>query len=278
VPSARWSGAFSQRSTYSRIHRSSVCRRTARRTRSWGTESERFDVEIEYPVCSPTSFSAHCHRLQRRSPRSIAVRVGVEYWLHLRLQIQACDRLSDAVRHGGHTEDPDPMSICLWYVDFPHWRWEVTPGGHPIPEFVEVPFQVLLELFDRLLIYTSRSVIGFDPLVSLPDYPFGNCKRLVLLLRFAHRLLPTGWPPGEPEHPAPFARPALPGFIATTGRPAPVSRIGTLSLTVSSAWDSPLSDRAGCCPRPIASDGWAGVPRGQPPFSGRQVLTFHTRA
>src|SRR5215472_5925738 len=63
---------------------------------------------------------------------------------------------------------------------------------------------------------------------------------------------------GKPEHSAPFARPALPGFSATTRRPVPVLRIGTLSLTGSSAWGSPLSDRAGYDPRPIASDGWAG--------------------
>jgi hypothetical protein len=41
----------------------------------------------------------------------------------------------------------------------------------------------------------------------------------------------TGWP-------VPFAPPALPGFIATTGQSAPASRFGTLPLTVSAVWGS----------------------------------------
>src|SRR5664279_5028780 len=36
-----------------------------------------------------------------------------------------------------------------------------------------------------------------------------------------------------------FAPPALPGFLATTGRSAPAPRIGTQPLAVSAAWGSP---------------------------------------
>src|SRR5207248_8105346 len=44
--------------------------------------------------------------------------------------------------------------------------------------------------------------------------------------------------------------PALPGFVATTGQSAPVSRFGTLPLAVSAAWGSPLDGRAVRSPRP----------------------------
>ncbi len=93
----------------------------------------------------------------------------------------------------------------------------------------------------------SRCTFGLDSLVRLPDYPFGNLKRLVLRLRLAHRLLPPrgGWPPNEPEQPARFAPPALPGFLATTSQSARVPRIGTLPLAVSAARGSPFDDRAG---------------------------------
>ena len=145
--------------------------------------------------------------------------------------------------------------MLLRYFDRPHRRWEVTPRRQPIPELVEVPFQVPLKLLDRLAVNAGRTVIGLDSLVRLPDYPFGNRKRLVLRLWFAHRLLPPrgGWPPNEPEQPARFAPPALPGFVATTRRSAPVPRIGTLPLAVSATWGSPLDGRAGRSPRPTAA-------------------------
>ena len=85
------------------------------------------DVKIDHPVLSPAPLSADPHRLQSRSPRSIAVRVGVELRLHLRLQIQAYDRLSDSVRHSGHPEDSDlALPVLLRYFDCPHRRREVA--------------------------------------------------------------------------------------------------------------------------------------------------------
>src|SRR6202022_1924547 len=114
------------------------------------TIEEGPDVKIDHPVTSPTSLSAGSHRLQRRAPWSVAVRVGMKQRFHLRLQIQAHDRLSDSVCHRGHSENPDPLAMCLRYFDCPHRRREVTPGRKSIPELVEVPFQVPLKLLDRL--------------------------------------------------------------------------------------------------------------------------------
>src|SRR5437016_14532581 len=114
----------------------------------------------------------------------------MEQRFHLRLQIQTYDRLSDAVCYGGHAEDSDPvLPVLLRYFDRPHRRWEITPRRQPIPELVEIRFQVPLKLVDRLT-NTGRAVVGLDTSVRFPDYPFGNRKRLALRLRFAHRLLP----------------------------------------------------------------------------------------
>src|SRR6266581_859695 len=180
----------------------------------------------------------------------------MEHWFHFRLQIQAHDRLSDSVRYRGHPEDPNPsLPVLLRYFDCPHRRREVTPRRQPIPELVQVPFQVPIKLLDRLAVNTGRAIIRLDSLIRFPDNPFRNLKRLVFRLWFAHRLLPPrgGWPPNESEQPARFAPPVLPGFIATTRRSAPVSRIGTQPLAVSAAWGSPLDSRAGRSPRPTVA-------------------------
>ena len=63
--------------------------------------------------------------------------------------------------------------------------------------------------------------------------------------------------------PAPWLQPHYRAFLATTGRPAPVPRLGTLPLAVSAARGPPSCDQA-ATPRPTAS--------------GRQVLLFHASA
>src|SRR5437773_9934334 len=80
------------------------------------------DIKIDYPVPSPAPLSTHAHGLQRRSSWSIAVRVGMKQRFHLRLEIQAHDRLGDAVRHRRHAEDSDlALPVLLRYFDCPHW-------------------------------------------------------------------------------------------------------------------------------------------------------------
>src|SRR5215467_6154681 len=152
---------------------------------------EGSDIKIDYPVPPPATLSADAHSLQRRSPWSIAVRVRMEYGLHLWLEIQTRDRLGDAVSYRGHSKDSDlALPELLRYFDCQHRRREVTPRRQPIPELVQVPSQVLFKLLDRLAVNTGRSIVGLDPLVRFPDLPFGNRKRLVLRLRSAQQLLP----------------------------------------------------------------------------------------
>ena len=81
------------------------------------------------------------------------------------------------------------------------------------------------------------------------------------------RALPSP-PPGRfiPAH-APSLQPHYKTFPATTGRPAPVPRLGTLPLAVSAACGPPSRGQQGN----LAHLPW-------PTVSGRQVLLFHASA
>ena len=91
---------------------------------------------------------------------------------------------------------------------------------------------------------------------------FSNFKRLQLLLRSICRFLPrTVDLQTTLNCPAPSLRPHYRALTATTGRSAPVPRIGTLALAVSAACGSPSRGQ-----------------KPQPSLSGRQVLLFHASA
>jgi site-specific DNA recombinase len=145
------------------------------------------NVQIDHPVGVPTPFPAYPDRIQRAATRPIPIRIGVEDPLHARLQVHGHDRLRDSVRDSRHPEDPDPISIGLRYFHHPHrWR-KVTPGRHPIPQFKQVPLQVLFELLDRYPVHSRRTLVGLHPSISLEDRLLGNTERL----RSAH-LVPPG--------------------------------------------------------------------------------------
>src|SRR5438093_1576945 len=77
---------------------------------------------------------------------------------------------------------------------------------------------MLLKLRNRLLIDACCSLIGFDPLIRVPDFLLGNRERFCL----THRLLPFRvdrfiWLPST----APSLHPFVQDFSATTGRSAP---------------------------------------------------------
>jgi site-specific recombinase XerD len=61
-------------------------------------------------------------------PRSIAVRVGVEQRLHYRLQVQAHDRLGDAVSRGGYPEDSYPRPFRFRTSVRGTWLWPARDG------------------------------------------------------------------------------------------------------------------------------------------------------
>jgi hypothetical protein len=126
----------------------------------------------------------------------------VEHRLHFGLQVQPDDRLGDPVRDGGNAEHPH-ASIPLGYLHRAHRRREVAPRRQPVPELEQVPFQVPLELLDRLLVNAGRALVGLDPPIGLPNRPFGDIKRLRLRL----------------AHPAPPARKRLTAKPARTTHP-----------------------------------------------------------
>src|SRR5664279_5395285 len=90
------------------------------------------------------------------------------------------------VRNARYAQDANTASPGLRYLHgFHRWR-EVRPRGQPIPQPIQVVFQILLELLDRLPVHTGRTLVGLDLLVRIPDQPFRDLKRLILRLELAH--------------------------------------------------------------------------------------------
>ena len=118
-----------------------------------------------------------------------------------------------------------------------------------------------------------------EPCIHLSAYTARDVPTAVPGCGQAYRLLPhmVVGPPDCPGRPAPFARPALPGVVARTGRSAPVPCIGTLPLAVRQLEDLP-STMMRVAARNRSSRMAGRVPRGQPSSSERQVPKVHTRA
>jgi hypothetical protein len=115
----------------------------------------------------------------------------VEDRFDLRFQIHPDHRLGDPVGHGRHSEQTNPFASCLGDLHRLHRRREVGARGQPVPDLVQIPVPVGLELRDRLLVDPRRPLVRLDPPKRFPDNPLGDVERLVLLLRFAH-LAPPG--------------------------------------------------------------------------------------
>ena len=86
-------------------------------------------------------------------------------------------------------------SVCLPVSPVP----ESSCGRHSIPELVEVVREINLEVRDRLPIHSSRTLVGFHPLVGFPYFSLRNVKRLDPLrrareasVRQMDRLAPSG--------------------------------------------------------------------------------------
>jgi hypothetical protein len=75
-------------------------------------------------------------------------------------------------------------AVPLRYLHRAHRRREITPRREPIPELVQVPVKVLLELRHRLAVNADATLVRLDPPIGLPNRPLGDLKRL--WLRLAH--------------------------------------------------------------------------------------------
>jgi hypothetical protein len=116
------------------------------------------------------------------------------------LQIPFDDLLGDSVADRRNPQRPSP-SIVLRNVDPPYRRRKIAPGGHPVPQLVEVVRKISLKVGNRLPINPSRSLVGLHLLESFPDFPFRNVERLCLV----HRAPPvTGWLWATAEQRCPF--------------------------------------------------------------------------
>ena len=109
----------------------------------------------------------------------------MEQRVHRRLQSRLHHHLRDPIRHGRYAQLPFP-TVRLRYLHRPHRRRKVTARRHPIPDLVQVPFQVPFEIRNRLLVDPCRSLVRFHSLIRFPDLLLGNTERLCL----THRLLP----------------------------------------------------------------------------------------
>ena len=187
---------------------------------------EFLDIVFHEPVIPPTPLPSHFHGLEGRLAWAIPIGVWMEMGFHQGLQVLFGDHLRDAVSDSRNAEYPCPAGL-LRYAYRSDRRRKVTPRRHPVPDLIQVVFEVALKVCKRHGVHSRRPVVCFDSLISPPHRLLGNRKGLC----FVHRLLPSlvdlfqklGDPgPSLPRH--------YSGFLATTPWSVPVSRLGTQML------------------------------------------------
>src|SRR5207244_3140939 len=179
-----------------------------------------------------------------------------------------CRSLRHPVARIGHAEQTHAFPMIFRYLHAPHRTREIAPRAHPVPQPVQVVPQLLGEQADAHRFHARRPVIGPDLLPRLHDEALVDLKRLHLGPGPDPWLLPLRVGPGLTlVCTAPSLRPHYRTFPATTSRPAPVPRLGTLPLAVSAARGPPSRGQQGT---------FALIP--WPSLSGRQVLLFRASA
>ena len=221
------------------------------------------DIEIEHPVLVPTTLASHGQRVTGTSPRPVSAAVGTEDRLKLLFQQHRCRGLSHPVCHIRHTQNPDLGPMIHRYLNRSHRPRETAPREHPIPQPAEVVHLVGREIVDAHSIHARRSTVRSDLPPRLEHETLPNFRRRqLLLLRSIRRFLPRRIDLQTTANcPAPSHRPHYRALTATTGRSAPVPRIGTLPPAALAACGSPSRRQK---PRPS--------------LPGRQVLLFHASA
>ena len=225
------------------------------------------DIKVQRPVLCPAPAAAYGQRVMGAAPRTVPVAVPVEDRLQFLLQQHRRRSLRHPVARVGHAEQTHAFPMIFRYLHAPHRTREIAPRAHPVPQLEEIVLQLLGEQADANRVHARRPVIGPDLLPRLHDETLIDLKRLHLRLGSLPRLLP--WRVGLRMTlvcTAPLLQPHYRTFTATTGRPAPVPRLGTLPLAVPAACGPPSRGPGRVTPVP-----W-------PPLSGRQVLLFHASA
>src|SRR6478735_7381559 len=152
---------------------------------------KRLDIKIYRPVVFPTTFPAHPDRVQCRPPRTVTIGIRMEDRFDLPFQDHGRRRLCDAVRHARNAEDANTTSSGFRYLyGFHRWR-EICSRGQPIPQPIQVVFQVLLELLDRLPVHTRRALLALTFLYASQTSHFEIANGLSSDLSLLIRLLPN---------------------------------------------------------------------------------------
>jgi hypothetical protein len=139
--------------------------------------------------------------------------------------------------------------MVLRYLHRPHRAREVAPRRHPVPQLVEVVPLLTGELGDADSVHARRPTIGPDLLPRLNHEALGDHKRLPFRLWSLRRFLPRRVDLQLTlVCPAPWLQPHYRAFTATTGRSAPVPRIGTLPLVGPPLGVLPLATRGPTSP------------------------------
>ena len=202
------------------------------------------------------------------APGTVAIAVAVEDRLQFFLQQHRRRSLRHPVRRIRHPGQTHAFPMILRYLHAPHRTREIAPRGHPVPQLVEIVPQLLGEQAGTDRVHARRPVVGPDLLPRLNDEALVDHGRLHLGPGPGPWLLPLRVGPGLTlVCTAPSLRPHYRTLTATTSRPAPVPRLGTLPLAVSAARGPPSRGQQGT---------FALIP--WPSLSGRQVLLFRASA
>ncbi len=138
---------------------------------------ETLDVEVEYPVRSPTTPPGFGEGIMRGLPGPISIGVPVEHRFQDRFQMPLDHHLGDPVGNRWNPERPGSSSIAFRYVNATHGWGKVASRRHSVPDPIEVLTQIPVEILDRLPVHSSRPSVGLHLLVRFPHFAFGNTKR-----------------------------------------------------------------------------------------------------
>jgi hypothetical protein len=106
-----------------------------------------FDIKLQDPIILPATLTRDAYRIERRLSRPIAVRVWQEIGLYRWLKRLLDHHLGHSIRHGGYAEHA-LSAILLGNGYRLDRRRKVASRCHPVPELIQITFEVLLKVLD----------------------------------------------------------------------------------------------------------------------------------
>ncbi len=169
----------------------------------------------------------------------------MELRFHRLLQPGGRHSLRDSVRDSRNPENSGPSAMRLRYLHRHHRRRKVAARRHPIPDLVQIAFQIGLEVLDRAAVRPRRALIGLHLQPGVPNLLLRNVKRLALRFLLAHTTPPSRLVDriGKPRMSRPLRSASTASsrsLAATTGRSACASRDGTQPLALHTLGELPI--------------------------------------